>query len=164
MGPSGSFFFFCLKIPWSHFHGCIDECSVVPPWMKVCIISLFSLEKHDTIHSCFLTSLSFFRCWRVRHIGSHSSQTDRLKCSTLQGQSLRCYSRRMTSYESLWCSTTEKLFSWHLVCHAFLSITFAFRSCSRSVEVLYCWSDRRQTGKSLENPFELLTKPKTKSS
>ena len=33
-----------------------------------------------------------------------------------------------------------------LVCHAFLSITFAFSSYSRSVEARNCRSDRRETG------------------
>ena len=106
MGPSGSFFFsFLPKNPMKSLSRLYRrvQCSATMDEgeQQVCIISLFSLEKHDTIHSCFLTSLSFFRCWRVRHIGSHNSQTDRPKCSTLQGQSLRCYSRRMTSYESL---------------------------------------------------------------
>ena len=33
-----------------------------------------------------------------------------------------------------------------LVCHAFLSITFAFSSYSRSVDARNCRSDRRETG------------------
>ena len=83
----------------------------------------------------------------------------RLKCSTLQTQSLRYYSRRMTSYKSLWYSTNnQKLFQQHLVSHAFLSITFAFRSCLRLVEAFNCHSDWRQTRRNLEIPFEFLTK------
>ena len=58
------------------------------------------LRKTRPKSSCFLRSLSFFRCRRVRHVGSHSSQTDRPKYSTLQGQSLGLYSKRMTSYGS----------------------------------------------------------------
>ena len=82
-----------------------------------------------------------------------------LKCSTLQTQSLRYYSRRMTSYRSLWYSTNnQKLFQKHLVCHAFFSITFAFRSCLRLVEAFNCHSDWRQTRRNLEIPFEFLTK------
>ena len=43
----------------------------------------------------------------------------RLKCSTLQSQSLRYYSRRVTSYRSLRYSTNnQKLFQQNLVCHA----------------------------------------------
>ena len=34
---------------------------------------------------------------------------------------------------------------FQLVCHAFLSITFAFSSYSRSVEACNCCSDRRET-------------------
>ena len=83
----------------------------------------------------------------------------RLKCSTLQTQSLRYYSRRMTSNRSLWYSTNnQKLFQQHLVSHAFLSITFAFRSCLRLVEAFNCHSDWRQTRRNLEIPFEFLTK------
>ena len=83
----------------------------------------------------------------------------RLKCSTLQTQSLRYYSRRMTSYRSLWYSTNnQKLFQKHLVCHAFFSITFAFRSCLRLVEAFNCHSDWRQTRRNLEIPFEFLDK------
>ena len=83
----------------------------------------------------------------------------RLKCSTLQTQSLRYYSRRMTSYRSLWYSTNnQKLFQQHLVSHAFLSITFAFRGCLRLVEAFNCHSDWRQTRRNLEIPFEFLTK------
>ena len=83
----------------------------------------------------------------------------RLKCSTLQTQSLRYYSRRMTSYRSLWYSTNnQKLFQQHLVSHAFLSITFAFRCCLRLVEAFNCHSDWRQTRRNLEIPFEFLTK------
>ena len=83
----------------------------------------------------------------------------RLKCSTLQTQSLRYYSRRMTSNRSLWYSTNnQKLFQQHLVSHAFLSITFAFRSCLRLVEAFNCHSDWRQTRWNLEIPFEFLTK------
>ena len=74
-------------------------------------------------------------------------ETDQSKCSTLQSQSLGRYSRRMTSYRSLRYFTYEKLFQWHLVCHKFLSITFAFRGCSRSAKGLNCRLDRRQTGK-----------------
>ena len=82
-----------------------------------------------------------------------------LKCSTLQTQSLRYYSRRMTSNRSLWYSTNnQKLFQQHLVSHAFLSITFAFRSCLRLVEAFNCHSDWRQTRRNLEIPFEFLTK------
>ena len=84
-------FFFCPKTPCSHFHGSVEECC-------------------DTILSCFLGFLSFFRCWRVRHVGSHSSQTNQPMCSTLQGQSLECYSRRVTSYGPLQYSTNERLF------------------------------------------------------
>ena len=83
----------------------------------------------------------------------------RLKCSTLQTQSLRYYSRRMTSYRSLWYSTNnQKLFQQHLVSHAFLSITFAFCGCLRLVEAFNCHSDWRQTRRNLEIPFEFLTK------
>ena len=83
----------------------------------------------------------------------------RLKCSTLQTQSLRYYSRRMTSYRSLWYSTNnQKLFQQHLVSHAFLSITFVFRGCLRLVEAFNCHSDWRQTRRNLEIPFEFLTK------
>ena len=83
----------------------------------------------------------------------------RLKCSTLQTQSLRYYSRHMTSYRSLWYSTNnQKLFQQHLVSHAFLSITFAFRCCLRLVEAFNCHSDWRQTRRNLEIPFEFLTK------
>ena len=82
-----------------------------------------------------------------------------LKCSTLQTQSLRYYSRCMTSNRSLWYSTNnQKLFQQHLVSHAFLSITFAFRSCLRLVEAFNCHSDWRQTRRNLEIPFEFLTK------
>ena len=83
----------------------------------------------------------------------------RLKCSTLQTQSLRYYSRRMTSYRSLWYSTNnQKLFQQHLVSHAFLSITFVFGGCLRLVEAFNCHSDWRQTRRNLEIPFEFLTK------
>ena len=83
----------------------------------------------------------------------------RLKCSTLQTQSLRYYSRRMTSYRSLWYSTNnQKLFQQHLVSHAFLSITFVFCGCLRLVEAFNCHSDWRQTRRNLEIPFEFLTK------
>ena len=74
-------------------------------------------------------------------------ETDQSKCSTLQSQSFGRYSRRVTSYRSLRYFSYEKLFQWHLVCHKFLSITFAFRGCSRSAEGLNCRPDRRQTGK-----------------
>ena len=40
----------------------------------------------------------------------------------------------------------EILATFQLVCHAFLSITFAFSSYSRSVEVCNCHSDGRQIG------------------
>ena len=83
----------------------------------------------------------------------------RLKCSTLQTQSLRYYSRRMTSNRSLWYSTNnQKLFQQHLVSHAFLSITFVFGGCLRLVEASNCHSDWRQTRRNLEIPFEFLTK------
>ena len=83
----------------------------------------------------------------------------RLKCSTLQTQSLRYYSRHMTSYRSLWYSTNnQKLFQQHLVSHAFLSITFVFGGCLRLVEAFNCHSDWRQTRRNLEIPFEFLTK------
>ena len=83
----------------------------------------------------------------------------RLKCSTLQTQSLRYYSRRMTSNRSLWYSTNnQKLFQQHLVSHAFLSITFVFRGCLRLVEAFNCHSDWRQTRRNLEIPSEFLTK------
>ena len=82
-----------------------------------------------------------------------------LKCSTLQTQSLRYYSRCMTSNRSLWYSTNnQKLFQQHLVSHAFLSITFVFRGCLRLVEAFNCHSDWRQTRRNLEIPFEFLTK------
>ena len=82
-----------------------------------------------------------------------------LKCSTLQTQSLRYYSRCMTSNRSLWYSTNnQKLFQQHLVSHAFLSITFAFRCCLRLVEAFNCHSDWRQTRRNVEIPFEFLTK------
>ena len=83
----------------------------------------------------------------------------RLKCSTLQTQSLRYYSRRMTSCRSLWYSTNnQKLFQQHLVSHTFLSITFVFGGCLRLVEAFNCHSDWRQTRRNLEIPFEFLTK------
>ena len=84
----------------------------------------------------------------------------RLKCSTLQTQSLRYYSRRMTSYRSLWYSTNnQKLFQKHLVCHAFFSITFAFRSCLRLVEAFNCHSDWRQLNqKKFGNPVWIFDK------
>ena len=82
-----------------------------------------------------------------------------LKCSTLQTQSLRYYSRCMTSNRSLWYSTNnQKLFQQHLVSHAFLSITFVFGGCLRLVEAFNCHSDWRQTRRNLEIPFEFLTK------
>ena len=40
----------------------------------------------------------------------------------------------------------EILATFQLVCHAFLSITFAFSGYSRSVEVCNCHSDGRQIG------------------
>ena len=83
----------------------------------------------------------------------------RLKCSTLQTQSLRYYSRHMTSNRSLWYSTNnQKLFQQHVVSHAFLSITFVFGGCLRLVEAFNCHSDWRQTRRNLEIPFEFLTK------
>ena len=83
----------------------------------------------------------------------------RLKCSTLQTQSLRYYSRYMTSNRSLWYSTNnQKLFQQHVVSHAFLSITFVFGGCLRLVEAFNCHSDWRQTRRNLEIPFEFLTK------
>ena len=82
-----------------------------------------------------------------------------LKCSTLQTQSLRYYSRCMTSNRSLWYSTNnQKLFQQHLVSHAFLSITFVFGGCLRLVEAFNYHSDWRQTRRNLEIPFEFLTK------
>ena len=85
----------------------------------------------------------------------------RLKCSTLQTQSLRYYSRYMTSNRSLWYSTNnQKLFQQHVVSHAFLSITFVFGGCLRLVEAFNCHSDWRQTRRNLEIPFEFLTKTK----
>ena len=82
-----------------------------------------------------------------------------LKCFTLQTQSLRYYSRRMTSNRSLWYSTNnQKLFQQHVVSHAFLSITFVFGGCLRLVEAFNCHSDWRQTRRNLEIPFEFLTK------
>ena len=133
--------FFGPKTPCSHFYSCVKECCVVPPWTKASkryVSFNQSVEIRDTIRSCFLRSLTFFHCWCMRHIGSHSLQTDQPKCFTLQGQSLECYSRHKTFYKSLQYSTNEKLSSWHLVCHAFLSMTFAFCSCSGSVEALNC--------------------------
>ena len=135
----------------------------MPPWTKASkryVSFNQSVEIRDTIRSCFLRSLTFFHCWCMRHIGSHSLQTDQPKCFTLQGQSLECYSRHKTFYKSLQYSTNEKLSSWHLVCHAFLSMTFAFCSCSRSVEALNCLSDWRKTEKNMENSFEYLMKTK----
>ena len=136
VGRSSCLFFF-PKTPYSHFHGCVKECCVVPLWTKV---SERYISFHQSVkkNGCFLRSLSFFRCWRVRHVGSHSSQTDRPRCSTLQGQSLRCHLSRVISYEPLRYSTNKKLFQRHLVCHAFLSISFAFCGCSRSVQALNC--------------------------
>ena len=35
--PLGVFFFFlsfCPETPCSHFHGCAEECCIVPPWTK----------------------------------------------------------------------------------------------------------------------------------
>ena len=34
--PLGVFFFwsFCPETPCSHFHGCVEECCIVPPWTK----------------------------------------------------------------------------------------------------------------------------------
>lgn len=60
-------------------------------------------------------------------VGSHSSHIDRPQCFTLQGQSLGCYSRSVTSHGSLRYFTNEKLFQWNLVCHVFLSITLRLR-------------------------------------
>ena len=74
-------------------------------------ISFHQSVKNNVTHSCFLRSLNFFHCWRVRHIGSYNSQTDQPKCSTLQGQSLRHYLRCPTSYRSLQYLTNKKLFS-----------------------------------------------------
>ena len=37
---------FCHKTPCSHFHGCVKECCVAPPWMKASKrnVSLFNQE------------------------------------------------------------------------------------------------------------------------
>ena len=99
-------------------------------------------KKCNTIHNCFLTSLSFFHCRHMRHIGSHSSQTVQPKCSTLLGQNLRNYLRRDPYGYLLRYFTYKKLFWWHLDCHAFLSITFTFCCYSRTVEVHNCCSRR----------------------
>ena len=45
--------------------------------------------------------------------------------------------------------TNKKLFQWHLVCHAVLSITLVFRHCLRSVKVLNCCSDHKKFQKSI---------------
>ena len=45
--------------------------------------------------------------------------------------------------------TNKKLFQWHLVCHAVLSITLVFRHCLRSVEVLNCCSDHKKIPKTI---------------
>ena len=53
---------------------------------------------------------------------------------------------------------------FQLVCHAFLSITFAFSGYSRSVEARNCRSDRRETGTQIgqigksENPLVFFAK------
>ena len=41
--------------------------------------------------------------------------------------------------------TYEKLFWWHLVCHTFFSIKFAFHGYSRSLKVHHCPLDGRET-------------------
>ena len=35
--------FFCPRTPCSHFHGCVEECCVVPPWTK-------ASEKYVSFH------------------------------------------------------------------------------------------------------------------
>ena len=82
------------------------------------------------------------------------------KCSTLQGQSLGYYSRCMTSYRSLQYSTNKKLFYQHLLCHASLSITFAFHGCLRSVKMLNYHSDWRHTWKIWKSQLNFWWKPK----
>ena len=82
-------------------------------------ISFHQSVKNNVTHSCFLRSLNFFHCRRVRHIGSYNSQTDQPKCSTLQGQSLRHYLRSPTSYRSLQYLTNKS--------YSQLSTSYKFR-------------------------------------
>ena len=120
--------------------------------LEACIISeikmLYQSEKCKTIHSCFLRSLSFSRCWCNNSSAPHC----KLKVSgTIQGAW-----PPTDPYDIQ--QTTKKLFQQHLVSHAFLSITFAFCGCLRLVEAFNCHSDWRQTRRNLEIPFEFLTK------
>ena len=120
--------------------------------LEACIISeikmLYQSEKCKTIRSCFLRSLSFFRCWCNNSSAPHC----KLKVSgTIQGAW-----PPTDPYDIQ--QTTKKLFQQHLVSHAFLSITFAFCGCLRLVEAFNCHSDWRQTRRNLEIPFEFLTK------
>ena len=109
---------------------------------------LYQSEKCKTIHSCFLRSLSFSRCWCNNSSAPHC----KLKVSgTIQGAW-----PPTDPYDIQ--QTTKKLFQQHLVSHAFLSITFAFCGCLRLVEAFNCHSDWRQTRRNLEIPFEFLTK------
>ena len=121
----------------------------MPPWTKASErCSLFhQLVKKNTTQSCFLRSLSFFRCRRLRHVGSHSSQNDGPKCSTLQDQSLGRYSRHVTSYGSLRNFTNDKVISVTFGLSRTPLHNIALRGCSTSVGALNCRSDRRQTGK-----------------
>ena len=61
-------------------------------------------------------------------------------------------------------STNEKLLPnyWHLVCHASLTITYVFHGCVRSVKMLNCQSDWRQTRKIWKSHLNFWWKPKTK--
>ena len=116
--------------------------------LEACIISSVSWEKCKTIHSCFLRSLSLFRCWCNHSSAPHC----KLKVSgTIQGAW-----PPTDPYDIQ--PTTKNYFSniW-LVMHS-SQITFAFRGCLRLVEVFNCHSDWRQTRKNLEIPFEFLTK------
>ena len=69
------------------------------------ILPVFPLliKKLSTIHNCF------FRCCRWRHVGNWPND-----CPGLRGQSLGSHSRCIIPL------------LWHLVCHAFLLITWCF--------------------------------------
>lgn len=76
------------------------------------------------------------------------------------------------SYLSPLYFTSEKLFWWHLVCHTFFSITFAFHGYSRSLKVHHCpfrwkrnWNQNRKHWEAhwipnLKNLIVFLTKTK----
>ena len=60
----------------------------------------------------------------------------------------RVHPKRICTRSTRWYIANLKkphlIFKRHLVCHVFLSITFAFRGCSRSVEALNCHSDQKK--------------------